>query len=86
MMPSELPPKGSNLLALFAACFEYTGQAHKFRIRLRKTQIVQCPTNRFKRLVNFLKLRKNIKQSHWHTFGAMRLSLGDIAKAGTALA
>jgi hypothetical protein len=30
-------------------------------------------TKRFKRLVNFLKLRKNIKQSRWHTCGTARL-------------
>jgi len=43
------------------------------------------PTNRFtkpfKRLVNFLNLRKNIKQSCWHTFGIAGLRLGDGTKA-----
>ena len=43
-------------------------------------------TNRFKRLVNFLKLRKNIKQSRWHTFGTARLICGDTAQARAKVA
>jgi len=39
-------------------------------------------TKRFKRLVNFLKLRKNIKQSRWHTCGTAGLIDADGATAG----
>ena len=43
-------------------------------------------TKPFKRLVNFLNLRKNIKQPHWHTFGTVGLTIGNTAAARDAMA
>ena len=37
-------------------------------------------TKQFKRLVNSLNLRKNIKQSRWHTFGTGRLIHDDTGR------
>ena len=37
-------------------------------------------TKQFKRLVNSLNLRKNFKQSHWHTFGTGRLIHDDTGR------
>ena len=39
-----------------------------------------CESFTLKSLVNFLNLRKNIKQSRWHTFGTGRLIHDDIGR------
>jgi hypothetical protein len=36
--------------------------------------------------VNFLNLRKNIKQPRWHTFGTVGLRFGDGTKARSSVA